>query len=126
GYSLRLPSFLADVETRFDEDDADHYALFDVGWVLQPSERDAPVGGALVDEIAGHRLYRMAQAGGPVGVVDTQGVVTATRNTIGKAATGLLATWQRGDPLPVIGFGGEAPRAAPTLDPEAPAPGNPP
>jgi hypothetical protein len=124
GYSLRLPAFLADVEPRFDETNPAHYTLFDVRYVIQPDGHASPPGGTLVQQIGRNQLYRMEQATGAIGVVDTQHVVAAERDTIGKAAAPLLGSWHDGQPLPVVAFAGEPP-ATPTLADDAAVPAEP-
>jgi hypothetical protein len=111
GYSLRIPSLLADVEVRFDERNPWHYELFNVRWVIQPQGRAVPPNGTLVEVQSRHELYRIENATGYIGVVDVGGSYPAARDTVGKAATPMLAEGAVGTPpvLPVVEYEGLGP-----------------
>ena len=90
GYSLRVPSLLADVEVRFNQNNPWHYELFNVRWVIQPAERAGPPTGTLVETQGRHALYRIENAAGYVGVVDIEGSYAAERDNVGIGAETVL------------------------------------
>ena len=106
GYALRIPSLLADVEVRFDQDNPWHYELFNVRWVIQPEGRAAPPNSTLVLTEGRHELHRIENATGYIGVVDVDGSYLAARDTVGRAAVALLAVGSLGNPpvYPVVLF----------------------
>lgn len=118
GYSLRVPSLLADVEVRFDERNPWHYELFDVRWVIQRAGRVAPPDSTLVAVRGGHELYRSDRATGYVGVVDVAGAYPAARDTVGRVAASVLLERRAGDPvvLPVVEFNGLRPVSSTVVD----------
>lgn len=106
GYLLRIPSLLADVEVRFNQNDPWHYELFNVRWVIQPSGRASPPNGTLIETQGRHELYRIENATGYIGVVDVDGSYPAARDTVGKGAVPMLASGAVNTPpvLPVVQF----------------------
>lgn len=125
GYSLRIPSLLADVEVRFDQTNPWHYELMNVRWVIQPAGRAVPPNGTLALVQGRHELYRIANASGYVGLVDVDGSYPAARDTVGKAAVDVLREGALGTPpaFPVVTFNDLPPVASTTVAGATAAPG---
>ena len=125
GYSLRIPSLLADVEVRFDQSNPWHYELFNVRWVIQPVGRLVPPNGTLVLTQGRHELYRIENASGYIGVVDVDGSYLAARDTMGRAAEPILRAGSLGTPpaFPVVLFEHLGPVASTTASGATVGPG---
>lgn len=125
GYSLRIPSLLADVEVRFDQTNPWHYELFDVRWVIQPVGRPVPPNGTLVLAQGRHELYRIENATGYIGVVDVDGSYPVQRDNVGRQAVDVLREGALGTPpaFPVVTMNGLGPVASTTVAGATAAPG---
>jgi hypothetical protein len=125
GYSLRIPSLLADVEVRFDQSNPWHYELFNVRWVIQPAGRNAPPNGTLVETQGRHELYRIENATGYIGVVDVKGSYPAKRDNVGIGAETVLRQDLVGTPpvLPVVTYANLKPVASTVVPGETAPPG---
>jgi hypothetical protein len=83
GFTRPTWSLASPFEFRFQERRLAHLDLFDVRYVIQPTDRQPPVGGELVIEIGAHTLWEIA-VDGPIELVDVAGVVEADRTNLGE------------------------------------------
>lgn len=125
GYSLRIPSLLADVEVRFNQNNPAHYEMFNVRWVVQPADRAAPPNGQLFETQGQHNLFQIQNATGYIGVVDVEGSYPAERDNVGRGAEAVLASTEASAdrPFPVVEYEDLEPVAATVVPGVGGAPG---
>lgn len=82
GFTRPTWSLAAPFEFRFQDRRLAHFDVFDVRYVIQPSDRDPPVGGELLTERGTHALWEIG-VDGPIEVVDVAGVIEADRTNLG-------------------------------------------
>lgn len=119
GFTLRVPSLLADTEVRFDESNPAQYDLFNLRYLILPADRVPAVPATVVAIQGRHRLWQV-QTSGYFEVVDTIGpAIVADRYNIGRQMAAFLKSnelTQR--QFPTVAYGGRA-AAVPTLAPGA-------
>jgi Gpi18-like mannosyltransferase len=122
GYPFRtIASLSSDVETLFDENNPADYNLYDVRYLLMPSDRQPAVPATFVDRKGNNVLWQV-QTSGYLQVVDTQGVIVADRSNIGEEVTPFLhSNTPATGPFPTIAFAGAlaAPGSLNGPEPEA-------
>jgi len=97
GFTLRVASLSQDVETIFDETNPQHYPLFNVRYLLLPSERQPPIPATLLERRGRHTLWQVATTG-YLDVVDTTAPIYADRGNLATTmkpflqSTALLAS----------------------------------
>lgn len=90
GFTLRTSALTAPIEARFDETNPAQYDLFDVRYVILPSDREPPVPATLVERRGRHALWRVS-TGGYLQLVDTvPPPVAADRTNIGRRMESFL------------------------------------
>lgn len=119
GFTLRVPSLLADTEVRFDESNPAQYDLFNLQYVIMPADK-VPAVPATVVAVRGHHRLWQVQTSGYFEVVDTIGpAIVADRYNIGRTMAGFLGSKQLTQrQFPTVAYGGR-PAALPTLAPGA-------
>jgi hypothetical protein len=115
GFWLRTESLSTDMEDRFDETNAAQYDLFNVRYMILPSDHQAPVKATYLAAAGRHRLYQVASSG-YIEVVDSSGdPIVADRRNIGDQTSGFLESQQlMAHQHPLIAFNG-AVAPAPSL-----------
>ena len=117
GFWLRTESLSTDVEAYFDDSNPAQYDLFNIKYVIVPSDRQLPVKATLIAQEGRHTLLQVATSG-YLEVVDSVGPpIVADRKDIGAMTVGFdqsqqLALHQH----PMVAFNGAA-AAAPTVRP---------
>jgi hypothetical protein len=108
GFTRPTWSLASPFEFRFQDRRLAHLDVFDVRYVIQPTDREAPVGGELVTERGAHALWEIA-VDGPIELVDVAGVIDADREDLGERVE---AWWYSEGPAdgvhPAIAFPGVA------------------
>jgi hypothetical protein len=117
GFWLRTESLSTDVEAYFDDSNPAQYDLFNVKYLILPSDRQPPVKATLIAQEGRHMLWQVPTSG-YLEVVDSVGPpIVADRKDIGAKTVGFdqsqqLASLQH----PMVAFNG-AQAAGPTLHP---------
>lgn len=88
GFTRPTWSLASPFEFRFQDRRLAHYDVFDVRYVIQPSDRDPPVAAELVMQRGAHSLWEVA-VDGPIEVVDLAEVIEADRTNLGDR----VETW---------------------------------
>lgn len=124
GFTLRTLSLSSDVEVRFNAADAAQYNLFNVRWVILPTDRQPAVPATHVSTQGRWRLWQV-ETTGYLQVVDTAPAIEADRTNIGRrTATFLTSPLPARGLIPVIASAGER-AATPTNPTSAARPGPP-
>lgn len=105
-------SLTSPAEYRFRDSNPDHFDVFDVRYLIQPSDRPDPPRGELVDRRGRHELWRMP-VDGAVEIVDTAAPLEADRTDLGVTIAPWLGSDLPGANVhPAIAFAGiDAPAA---------------
>jgi hypothetical protein len=119
GLKLRVSSLMSDEEILFDETNPAQYDLFNVRYLILPSDRPPPIKATLIAARGRHTLWQVATSGylevvdttSPPIVEDGGNVASRTVNFLGSQQ---LARLQ----YPTVAFAGDQ-AAAPTLSPGA-------
>lgn len=121
GFTRPTWSLSSPAEYRFRDANPDHFDVFDVRYLIQPSDRPDPVQGELVTTRGRHELWRMPVEG-TIEVVDTGQPIDADRTDLGeKIAPWLSSELPTADVHPAVAFAGiDAPEAT-VLGDELPA-----
>lgn len=125
GFTRPTWSLVSNVEARFDDGDPAQYDLFNIRYLLLPSDRQPEIPQAELVETAGrHTLWRVPTSG-YIEVVDTIAPISADRTNLARNMAPFLDSSLPAEGLyPTVAFGGE-PAAPPTLgsseDPPGPA-----
>jgi hypothetical protein len=107
GFTYRTPSLMADVEAYFNETRPDNYDLFNVRYLLLPSDRQPSVPATLIRRAGRHTLWYV-QTSGYVGVTDTAAPITVPDRESYRVR--VLPTLFRERPeLPSVAYGGREP-----------------
>ena len=115
GFTLRTLSLSADAETAFDDTKPADYDLFDVRWVILPTDQEPKVPATQVATKGRWTLWEV-NTSGYLEVVDTTPAITADRTDLLKQTRDFLASDAAGEhQIPVIAFGGDP--AAPPDEP---------
>ncbi len=113
GFTLRTLSLSDDVETRFDDTNPADFDLYNVHYVILPSNTKPSVPASLVEAKGDWKLWSVPTTG-YLRVVDTTPAITADRTNLGRQVAGFLTSTAPADgQIPVIAFGGDK-SAAPT------------
>ena len=126
GFTRPTWSLSSPAEYRFRDANPNHFDLFDVRYLIQPSDRPDPSRGELVATRGRHELWRMPVEGA-VEVVDTGEPIEADRTDLGVQIAPWLSSELPGASVhPAIAFAGlAAPSAtAPGNEPPADRPGS--
>jgi hypothetical protein len=112
GFTRPTWSLSSPAEYRFRDTNPDHFDVFDVRYLIQPSDRPEPVTGELVDTRGRHQLWRMP-LDGAIEVVDTGDPIVADRTDLGvNIAPWLSSDLPAANVHPSIAFAGiDAPAA---------------
>jgi hypothetical protein len=115
GMWLNTQSLSSDVEVRFDENNAAQYDLFNIRYLVMPSNRAPSVNATLVARDGRHALWQVDSTG-YLEVVDTIGPpIIADRGNIGRQSAAFLQSAQlSARQFPTVSFDG-APAADPTV-----------
>jgi hypothetical protein len=114
GFTRPTWSLSSPAEYRFRDSDPADYDVFDVRYVIQPSDREPPPGGELVAERGRHSLYEVP-VDGAIELVDTSRPIAADRIDLGvKIAPWLNSDLPAAHVYPGIAFAG-VPAAAATI-----------
>jgi hypothetical protein len=115
GFSLRTTSLASDFEANFDDTNPAQYDLFNVRYVILPSERQPSVPANLIDQDGGAALWEI-DTSGYVDVVDTvPPPIAANRSDLYQQAGFFLQSDLLGQGrYPTVAFAGQ-PAALPTL-----------
>jgi hypothetical protein len=106
GFNLRTLSLSGDVEVRFDETNPAHFDLFNIRYLLLPSDRQPPVDADFVAAAGRHRLWAV-RTSGFLQAVDVAGTISADRRDLGQRVDPFLRSSLPGDgQLPAIEFDG--------------------
>ena len=106
GFTLRVSSLSADVETYFDETNPADYDLFAIRYLILPEDRQPPVPATLLDHRGRHTLWTV-QTTGYFQVIDTSGSITADRsNLVQQVAPFLVSPLLVRGIYPVVAFAG--------------------
>ena len=125
GFTLRLVSLSSDVETRFNDADPAHYNLFNVKYLILPSDQAPKIKATFLQAAGRWRLWEVPTSG-YLQLVDTTSAIMADRTNIGRQVADYLSSPMPAAGLtPVIAFGGSA-AAQPTapFNPPAGSPGS--
>jgi hypothetical protein len=115
-----IGSLSSDVEALFDETNPADYDLYDVRYLLMPSDRDPAVPATIVDRKGSSVLWQV-DTSGYLGVVDTAGQVIADRSTMAESMQSFIqSNAPATGPYPTVAFAGAL--AAPPSLPIGPAP----
>ncbi len=113
GFGLRTLSLSSDVEVRFNDADAAQYNLFNIKWLILPSNVKPSVPATPVRSQGRWQLWSVPTTG-YLQVVDTAPAIEADRTNIGKQTASFLGSALPAQGLiPVIAFAG-ATATAPT------------
>lgn len=113
GFTFRTGSLLSDLEALFDETNPAHYDLFNVRYLILPSDRDPPVPATVLDRRARHTLWEVPTHG-YVQLVDTVGSLVADRSSMARQIGPFLASPELARAVhPTVAFAGSPP-AIPT------------
>ncbi len=114
GFTLRTPSLMADNEAYFNQGDPAQYQLYDIRYLLMPVGMTSPIPATLLASSGRHRLYGV-ETTGYLEVVDTAGVIAATRSDMAAQMQPFLRSvaFRQGQ-LATVAFNGGA-ASAPTL-----------
>ncbi len=113
GFGLRTLSLSSDVEVRFNDTDRAQYDLFNVRYVILPTDRTPAVAATPVQTAGRWRLWQVSTSG-YLQVVDTTPAILADRTNIGQRTQSFLVSPQAAQGLvPVVAFAGDA-AASPT------------
>jgi hypothetical protein len=124
GFTRPTWSLSSPAEYRFRDTDPAHWDVFDVRYLIQPSDRQPLVDAELIAERGAHGLWEVA-GDGSVEVVDVSAPIVADRIDLGrKIAPWLSSTEPESDVHPGISFG-DFEAAEPTLS-EGSVPDEPP
>ena len=109
GYTLRTASLMTDPEYYFDDTNAGDYPLFGIGYLLTPAGMAPPVPAKSVGCAGTYCLWSLPDPG-YIHVVDTTGVLRATRADVGTRSEQLLGSTllERQQDLTVAFSGGHA------------------
>jgi hypothetical protein len=112
GWNLRTSSLMSDDEVIFDEHNPAQYDLFNIKYLLMPSDQRPAVPAQLLSTQGRHTLWSV-ETSGYVEVVDTVAPpIVANRRNIGRQTASFLASSQlAGRQYPTVAFAGD--RAAP-------------
>lgn len=84
GYTLRVTSLMTDPEAYFDENNPAQYDLFNIRYLVLPSDRQPPVPATLLATQGRHELWQVVTSG-YLEVVDTVGpAIVANRGNLGS------------------------------------------
>jgi hypothetical protein len=89
GFTGRVPALTEPSEARFDDTNAAQYELFDVRYVIEPSDRPPPPDGTLIGTAGRHRLYSVPTSG-LLQVADTTAPIVTSRQDIDVAVGAFL------------------------------------
>jgi hypothetical protein len=119
GFTFRTVTGLStDLEPLFDETDPFDYWLFDIRYMLIPSDSEPPVEATLLDQRGRHSLYEVAGRGGYMDVVDTTSVIEADRGSVAEVMGPLLASDSlAASGFPLVSFGGREAGVPTTISP---------
>jgi hypothetical protein len=106
GFTLRVASLSTAVEVLFDETNPEHYAIFNVRYLLLPMERRPPVPASLVLASGRHRLWRVEAEAGYVQVVDPAPPARADRTTLAAVVGPTLSAEDAAARRPTVAFAG--------------------
>jgi hypothetical protein len=121
GFTRPTWSLSSPAEYRFGDSNPAHYDVFDVRYLIQPSDRRAPTGAELVERRGRHSLYEMP-VDGAVEVVDTSDPIVADRTDLGvRIAPWLASDLPAANVHPGISFAAAVAVAATVADEEPPA-----
>jgi hypothetical protein len=117
GLKLRVSSLMTDVEMLFDETKPAQYDLFNVRYLILPSDRPAPVQAVRLAQQGRHILYQV-ETSGYLEVVDTTGpaIVEDQTNVASRSANFLFSQQLARRQYPTVAFDGDQ-AAAPTVSP---------
>ncbi len=121
GFSLRLPSLVADAEAQFDSVNPAQYQLFGVRYILMPAEGAPPVPATLVATRRAASLW-MIDSSGYLAVIDTvPPSVAADRDDLGrKGGAYLRSSDLREGRYHAVGYnGGSAPASSSSGAPDS-------
>jgi Gpi18-like mannosyltransferase len=125
GFTFRtIPSLSTDVEAAFDETNPAQYQMFNVRYLILPSDHPPPVKAKLIASSGRHRLWEVATSG-YFQVVDRSSAIAANRTDIEQATRNFRASGlaSRGV-YPGVAFAG-AFSPPPTFAGSSPPPGPP-
>jgi hypothetical protein len=120
GFTLRTTALSSDIEARFALYDGNPvlYDVFNVRYVILPTEMTPTIPATLIGSRGRHRLYRV-ETSGYMEVVDTTAPIRADRTNIGRRVDPFLRSdLPRRKLFPTIAYGGER-AATPTTRPGA-------
>jgi hypothetical protein len=120
GFTRPTWSLSSPAEYRFRDTDPARYDMFDVRYLIQPTERPPPFGAELVIERGRHALWSMP-VDGTIEIVDTSTPIVADRTNLGVAIAPWLGSDEpAADVHPGIAFAGIVAPAATIVDGELP------